>query len=154
MTADWAIGLFALMLWGAGFLFVSISAGIVSLIEAYVLQALLKLGFRRSFWYAFAANVVSATVGFVIFLPRLLREVATAGWKTYLVDPRWGPLTGAFVLSFVITVVVEGLVLWLLLRKWANPARIAKATVAMNALSYGVTAVVMIIGMLSVAASK
>ncbi len=59
-----------------------------------------------------------------------------------------------FARSLVITALIEYLVLWLLLRKSATAGRIVKVTVAMNALSYGVTAMVIVLRMLSVAHSR
>ena len=122
---------------------------VVALIEAWALGAILKLGFRRSFWCSLLANVASGAVGLVWYWAG-----GPAGWKETMTERQWGPMTVAFLRSFVVTVVVEGFVLWLMLRRSREVAGLAKATVAMNALSYGVTAVVMIIGMLSVAASK
>ncbi len=85
---DMALAFFALMMWGAGFLFVylRIYIGLVALIEAYVLQAMLGLGFRRSFWYSFAANVVSATVSFLFYMDKMVQKEPTVGWKTTLVN--------------------------------------------------------------------
>ncbi len=103
----------------------------VSLLEGYVMDRVLHLGYRRCFWYAVAANVVSTVLGTVWYFAG-----GETGWKTALAQGEFDRVRVLFARSFVITLAEETVVVALLARKQRGAGDVFLAMVAANVASY------------------
>ena len=107
------------------------------LVEGYVMNLFLKLGYRRCFWYAVVANLVSMGLGLIWYYAG-----GEVGWKTALVHGEFGRVALLMARSFVITLAEETVVVALLVRKQRDFGTVFKAVVAMNAVSYALLGVI------------
>lgn len=106
---------------------------IAFVLEGYVMSFRLKLGFRRCFWLAVAANLVS--MGLVWYF-----TTGQMKWKTALAHGelhRVGPL---FARSLVVTVAEETAVVLLMVRAQSGLGSVLKAVPAANGASYALMA--------------
>lgn len=131
----------ALLLMGAGALVASAGVaaftGVVCLLEAALMDRFLKLGYRRCFWYAVVANLVSMGLGMIWY-----QAGGRVGWKTALIQGEFGMVTWLLFRSFIITVAEETVVVMLVLRKQRDFETTIKAVLAANAASYAFLGVI------------
>jgi len=106
-------------------------------VEGYIMNLFLKLGYRRCFWYAVAANLVSMGLGLIWYYAG-----GRVGWKTALIHGEFGRVALLLARSFVITVAEETMVVVLLVRKQRDFGTVFKAVAAMNAVSYAILGVI------------
>jgi len=115
------------------------------LVEGYVMNLFLKLGYRRCFWYAVVANLVSSGLGLIWYYAG-----GQVGWKTAMIHGQFGTVALLMARSFVITVAEETVVIVLLLRKERGFEAAFKAVAAMNAASYAILGVILsLVGLVS-----
>ncbi len=131
----------ALLLMGAAAVAAGIGLGaltvVVCLLEAWVMDRFLRLGFRRCFWLAVAANLVSMLLGLVWY-----HAGGQVGWKTALVHGEFGAVAWLLLRSFVITVAEETVVIMFVLRRQRDFETAFKAVAWANAASYGLLGVI------------
>jgi len=120
-----AMGL-AFIIWIAATLF----------IEAWILNAFLKLGYRRALAYSILANLASALLS--LLWAGMFRE---GGWKIALLSHEWGALARLFVRSYVVTVAEEGMAVALLMRNRRSIGTVFAAVAVANLASYALIAV-------------
>ena len=131
----------ALLLMGAAAL--AAGAGVaaftaaVCLLEASLMDRFLKLGYRRCFWYAVVANLVSMGLGMIWY-----QAGGRVGWKTALIHGEFGMVAWLLLRSFIITVAEETVLVMLLLRKQRDFETTVKAVLAANAASYSFLGVI------------
>ena len=94
-------------------LYVLITLGV----EAWLLGVFLNIGFWRGLAYSGLANLVSAGVGVLWWVLG-----SQMGWKTALLEHNYRLFGFHFLRSYLVTVVVESLVIFLLLRQREEPA--------------------------------
>ncbi len=109
----------------------------VCLLEAALMDHFLKLGYRRCFWYAVVANLVSMGLGLIWY-----HAGGQVGWKTALIQGQFRMVAWLLLRSFTITVAEETVVVMLLLRKQRDFETTIKAVLAANAGSYAVLGVI------------
>jgi hypothetical protein len=106
-------------------------------LEGYIMNLFLKLGYRRCFWYAVVANLVSMGLGLIWYYAG-----GQTGWKTALRHGEFGAVALLLARSFIITIAEETVVVVLLLRKQRDFETAFKAVAAMNAASYALLGVI------------
>jgi len=111
---------------------------VACLLEGYVMNLFLKLGYRRCFWYAVVANLVSMGLGLIWYYAG-----GEVGWKTALVHGEFGRVALLMARSFVITLAEETVVVVLLVRKQRDFQATLKAMIAANAASYAILGVIL-----------
>jgi hypothetical protein len=109
--------------------------GATCLLEAYIMNLFLKLGFRWCLWCAVIANLTSIGLGLIWYFAG-----GQVGWKTALIHGETGRVMLLLARSFVITIAEETVVVALMLRKQRDFPTALKAVVAMNAVSYALVA--------------
>jgi hypothetical protein len=109
----------------------------VCLIEGYLMDRFLKLGYRRCFWYAVVANLVSMGLGMVWY-----QAGGQVGWKTALIQGEFGMVAWLLLRSLFITIAEETVVVGLMVRKQRDFETTLKAVVAANAASYALLGVI------------
>jgi hypothetical protein len=110
---------------------------VVCLLEASLMDRFLKLGYRRCFWYAVVANLVSMGLGLIWY-----QAGGQVGWKTAMIQGEFGMVAWLLLRSFVITIAEEAVVVALLLRKRRDFETTIKAVLAANAASYALLGVI------------
>lgn len=103
-------------------------------IEGAILSRFLKVGFWRCLGCAIVANVVSTGLGLV-----WMEIWGRGGWKVALWNHDYDAFALLLVRSFLITLVEEGIILSLLLRKRRDTRMILKAATWANAITYGLS---------------
>jgi hypothetical protein len=109
----------------------------VCFLEASLMDRFLKLGYRRCFWYAVVANLVSMGLGLIWY-----HAGGGVGWKTALIHGEFGIVAWLLLRSFIITLAEETVVVMLLLRKQRDFETALKAVLAANAGSYAMLGVI------------
>ena len=110
--------------------------GATLFIEAWILNAFLKLGYRRALAYSVLANLASALLS--LLWAGMFRE---GGWKIALLSHEWGTLARLLVRSYVVTVAEEGMVVALLMRNRRSIGTVLAAVALANLASYALIAV-------------
>jgi len=110
---------------------------VVCLLEAYLMDRFVKLGYLRCLWYSLVANVVSMGLGGVWYLVG-----GQTGWKTALIHGQYGMVWWLLLRSFVITVAEEAVVVTLLVRRRRDFETVIRAVLAANAGSYAILGVI------------
>ena len=113
-------------------------SAITFFLEGYIMNLFLKLGYRRCFWYAVVANLVSMGLGLIWYYGG-----EQVGWKTAMIHGEFARVGLLLARSFVITVAEEMVVVVLLVRKQRDFGTVFKAVVAMNAASYAILGVIL-----------
>jgi hypothetical protein len=106
-------------------------------LEGYIMNLFLKLGYRRCFWYAVVANLVSMGLGLIWYYAGV-----QVGWKAVLMYGEFGTVALLLACSFVITVAEETVVVVLMVRKQRDFETTFKAVAAANAVSYALLGVI------------
>ena len=115
---------------------VTLFCGSILLIEALGLNYYLKLGLWPCLGCALPANLLSAIIGLIWYYAG-----NEEGWKTAVAIGELASIAPLFLRSFLVTLVGEGLLLVLILRKYRDVRTILKAVLLANALSYLLSAV-------------
>lgn len=149
LAAGFAEGVALFFLVVLGPILIPFYAAVIAFIEAYGLNVVLNLGYRRCFKYAFLANIVSTSVGFLWYTAVWLAGGEATGWKTsirayWAGDAGVGVFILLFVRSLVVSVAAETLVLFLGLRRERATWSIFTAASFANALSYTAWGVVLL----------
>lgn len=110
--------------------------GATLFIEAWILNAFLKLGYRRALAYSVLANLASALLS--LLWAGLFQE---SGWKIALLSHEWGILLRLLVRSYVVTMAEEGMVVALLMRNRRSIGTVFTAVALANLASYALIAV-------------
>jgi len=123
--------------------------GVTLFIEAWILNAFLKLGYPepgippsyglgypRALAYSILANLASALLS--LLWAGMFRE---GGWKIALLSHEWGTLARLLVRSYVVTVAEEGMVVALLMRNRRSIGTVFTAVAVANLASYALIAV-------------
>ena len=110
---------------------------VVCLLEASLMDRFLKFGYRRCFWYAVVANLVSMGLGAIWYYAG-----GQVGWKTALIQGEFGMVAWLLLRSFTITVAEEAVVVMLLVRRQRDVETTFKAVLAANAASYAFLGVI------------
>jgi hypothetical protein len=109
--------------------------GATLFIEAWILNAFLKLGYRRALAYSILANLASALLS--LLWAGMFQE---GGWKIALLSHHWGILARLLVRSYVVTTAEEGMVVALLMRNRRSTGTVFAAVGVANLASYALIA--------------
>lgn len=119
---------------------------VVWLIEAAVLNAFIRRGYWWCLLCASVANIASTLVSLVWYWSNLVisghifgPSEGGEGWKTAWVYGHWNQFAPLLVRSYLVTVIVEAVVVVLMTLKRTNVLVSVKAVVAMNGLTYALT---------------
>lgn len=113
---------------------------IIWIIEAFILNAFLKRGYLRCFAYAAAANIASTAVSFLWYVAGDM-----SGWKTAWVNQRWETFSFLLLRSFLVTTLVEWLVIMLILRRAAYSGLSLRAVAIANVATYALSALLIVL---------